>query len=84
MLFRSIIELGTAGAFNGLSKTYIPSGVGFIGNIIRIPLGMILAISFGVYGIWWAVAISSIIKGIVLTVWFLLYLRKLKLLKASS
>ncbi len=79
-----IIELGTAGAFNGLSKTYIPSGVGFIGNIIRIPLGMILAISFGVYGIWWAVAISSIIKGIVLTVWFLLYLRKLKLLKASS
>lgn len=79
-----IIELGTAGAFNGLSKTYIPSGVGFTGNLIRIPLGMLLAISFGVYGIWWAVSISSIVKGLVLTVWFLLYLRKLKLLKTSS
>jgi putative MATE family efflux protein len=79
-----IIELGTAGAFNGLSKTYIPSSVGFTGNLIRIPLGMILAISFGVYGIWWAVAISSIVKGLVLTIWFLLYLRKLKLLNASS
>lgn len=79
-----IIELGTAGAFNGLSKTYIPSGVGFTGNLIRIPLGMLLAISFGVYGIWWAVSISSIVKGIVLTVWFLMYLRKLKLLKISS
>ncbi len=79
-----IIELGTAGAFNGLSKTYIPSSVGFVGNLVRIPLGMILAFSFGVYGIWWAVAISSIIKGIVLTTWFLLYLRKLKLSKTSS
>ena len=79
-----IIELGTAGAFNGLSKTYIPSGVGFIGNLVRIPLGMILAISFGVYGIWWAVSLTSILKGAVLTVWFLLYLRKLKLFKTSS
>lgn len=79
-----IIELGTAGAFNGLGKTHVPSVVGFIGNIIRIPLGMFLAVSLGVYGIWWAVSISSIIKGTVLTVWFLLYLRKIKLLKASS
>ena len=79
-----IIELGTAGAFNGLGKTHIPSGVGFIGNIIRIPLGMLIAMSLGVYGIWWAVSVSSIIKGTVLTVWFLLYLRKIKLLKASS
>lgn len=79
-----IIELGTAGAFNGLGKTYIPSSVGFIGNIIRIPLGMILAISLGVYGIWWAVSISSILKGVILTIWFLTYLRKLKLLKSSS
>jgi putative MATE family efflux protein len=79
-----IIELGTAGAFNGLSKTYIPSSVGFTGNLIRIPLGMILAITFGVYGIWWAVSISSIVKGVVLTIWFIVYLRKLKILKTSS
>jgi len=79
-----IIELGTAGAFNGLGKTRIPSAVGFFGNLTRIPLGILLALPLGVYGIWWAVSISSILKGIVLTVWFLLYLRKLKLFKTSS
>lgn len=79
-----IVELGTAGAFNGLSKTYIPSGVGFTGNLIRIPLGMLLALSLGVYGIWWAVAISSVVKGTVLTIWFLVFLKRLKLLKTSS
>lgn len=79
-----IIELGTAGAFNGLGKTRVPSTVGLFGNITRIPLGIVLALSLGVYGIWWAVSISSILKGVVLTVWFILYLKKLKLLKTSS
>jgi putative MATE family efflux protein len=79
-----IIELGTAGAFNGLGKTRIPSTVGFLGNLTRIPLGIMLALPLGVYGIWWAVSMSSILKGIVLTVWFLMYLRKLKLFKTSS
>ena len=78
-----IIELGTAGAFNGLGKTRIPSTVGFLGNLTRIPLGIMLALPLGVYGIWWAVSISSILKGTVLTVWFLMYLRKLKLFKTS-
>jgi Na+-driven multidrug efflux pump len=79
-----ILELGTAGAFNGLGKTVIPSSVGFAGNVLRIPIGILLALSLGVYGIWWAVSLSSIIKGGVLTVWFLLYLRKLKTFKTSS
>ncbi len=79
-----IIELGTAGAFNGLGKTRIPSTVGFLGNLTRIPLGIMLALPLGVYGIWWAVSVSSILKGAVLSVWFLLYLRKLKLFKTSS
>lgn len=79
-----IIELGTAGAFNGLGKTRIPSTVGFLGNLTRIPLGMALALPLGVYGIWWAVSISSVLKGTVLTIWFLMYLRKLKLFKTSS
>lgn len=79
-----IIELGTAGAFNGLGKTVIPSSVGFVGNLTRIPLGLILALSLGVYGIWWAVSISSILKGAILTIWFLTYLRKMKMNKVSS
>ena len=73
-----IIELTTAGAFNGLGKTKIPSSIGIIGNGLRIPFAMIFSISLGFAGIWWVVSISSIIKGTVLTVWFIVYLRKIK------
>ena len=73
-----IIELGTAGAFMGLGKTMIPSSVGIVGNSLRIPFAYLLALSIGFIGIWWVVSISSVLKGVVLTVWFLLYLRKIK------
>jgi len=73
-----IIELGTAGAFMGLGKTMIPSSVGIIGNSLRIPFAYLLALSIGFIGIWWVVSISSIIKGVVLTIWFLTYLHKSK------
>ncbi|MBN2604207.1 MAG: MATE family efflux transporter [Bacilli bacterium] len=73
-----IVELGTAGAFNGLGKTYIPSGIGIVGNALRIPFAMLVSISLGFAGIWWVISFSSILKGTVITIWFLLYLRKLK------
>lgn len=73
-----IIELGTAGAFNGLGKTTIPSSVGIVGNSLRIPFAYLFALSLGFYGIWWAVSISSVLKGSVLIVWFILYIRKMK------
>ncbi len=73
-----IIELGTAGAFMGLGKTVIPSSVGIVGNSLRVPFAYLLALSIGFIGIWWVVSISSILKGVVLTVWFLIYLHKVK------
>jgi len=73
-----IVELTTAGAFNGLGKTMIPSGVGIIGNGLRIPFAMLLSMSFGFAGIWWVISFSSIAKGIVLTIWFFLYIRRFK------
>ncbi|MCK5762346.1 MAG: MATE family efflux transporter, partial [Candidatus Izimaplasma sp.] len=73
-----IVELGTAGAFMGLGKTMIPSSVGIIGNSLRVPFAYLLALSIGFIGIWWVVSISSILKGVVLTIWFLMYLRKMK------
>lgn len=71
-----IIELGTAGAFNGLGKTMVPSTVGFIGNLLRIPFGFLAGYFFGFIGIWWVISISSVLKGTVLTIWFLIDLRK--------
>jgi putative MATE family efflux protein len=72
-----IIELATAGAFNGLGKTVYPSTIGIVGNALRIPLAMLLALSFGFAGIWWAISISSILKGIILTILFIRFLSKL-------
>lgn len=72
-----IVELGTAGVFNGLGRTEYPMGVGMVGNLLRIPLALLLSVSLGYAGIWWAVSVSSILKGIVLVVWLLYFLRRL-------
>ncbi len=72
-----IIELASAGVFNGLGKTKYPSTVGIIGNAIRIPLAILLARLYSYSGIWWAVSISSIIKGSILLLLLIWILKKL-------
>jgi putative MATE family efflux protein len=70
-------EITTAGAFNGLGRTMPPSIVGIIFNAIRIPAAIILSsTSLGLDGIWWAISITSVLKGIVLTVWYILLTKK--------
>ncbi|NLZ93348.1 MAG: MATE family efflux transporter [Firmicutes bacterium] len=71
------IESTTAGAFNGLGKTIPPSIVGILFNGLRIPGALILSkTTLGLSGVWWSISISSIFKGIVLTIWYLVMLRK--------
>ncbi len=71
------IEITTAGAFNGLGRTMPPSIVGILFNALRIPSAIILSsTSLGLDGIWWAISISSIFKGLVLTAWYILLTRK--------
>ncbi|MFI3172687.1 MAG: MATE family efflux transporter [Eubacteriales bacterium] len=66
------MELATAGAFQGLGKTLPPSISGITFTVIRIPLAYALAqTSLGLNGIWWAITISAIAKGVVLPIWFL-------------
>lgn len=79
-----ILELATAGAFNGLGKTIVPSTVGITGNALRIPAAYFLGASFGFAGIWWAVSLSSILKGVVLVLLFVYYLRKIMRQDVSS
>lgn len=61
-------EITSQGLLYGLSRSYAPAIVSLCGNILRIPLALFLIVdlSLGVSGIWWAISISSIIKGIVL------------------
>lgn len=71
------IESTTAGAFNGLGKTVPPSIIGILFNGLRIPVALYLSsTSLGLNGVWWAISISSIFKGVVLTLWYLLMLRR--------
>ena len=71
------IELTTAGAFNGLGNTLPPSIVGIVFNGLRIPVALFLSsTSLGLNGVWWAISISSIFKGTVLVIWYLIMLNK--------
>lgn len=77
--FFMCMEITTAGAFNGLSKTIPPSIVSIIFTGLRIPAAIILSRPnlLGLNGVWWAISISSIIKGVVLAIWWKLDIRKL-------
>ena len=71
------IELTTAGAFNGLGNTVPPSIIGIVFNALRIPGALILsATSLGLNGVWWAISISSIFKGVILANWYMMLLKK--------
>ncbi|AZK47491.1 MATE family efflux transporter [Paenibacillus lentus] len=64
------MELMTVGAFNGLGKTYIPPIFSIILTGLRIPLAILLSGPFGLNGVWLSIAITSVLKGIILVGWF--------------
>ncbi|MDO5572119.1 MAG: MATE family efflux transporter [Bacteroidales bacterium] len=66
-----VVEMVTTGAFNGVGKTKIPAFIGVFFTALRIPGAYILMnTSMMLAGIWWAVSISSIFKGLVNFGWF--------------
>ncbi len=72
------IEIGTAGAFNGLGLTLPPTISGVSINLLRIPLAIVLSSGvLGLSGIWWAISATSILKGIILFIWFFFVLKSL-------
>ena len=80
------IEITTAGAFNGLGRTEIPSFVSVTLTGARIPLAMFLSSIplLGLNGVWWSISISSIIKGIILSMIFYVFMKKKKYIKTTS
>ncbi|MCI9293069.1 MAG: MATE family efflux transporter [Erysipelotrichaceae bacterium] len=78
------IEITTAGAFNGLGKTMPPSLISISLTALRIPLAIWLSGLLGLNGIWWTITISSILKGIVLTAWFYIILKKPPFVKTKE
>ncbi|MEE0692350.1 MAG: MATE family efflux transporter [Lachnospiraceae bacterium] len=66
------VELTAVGAISGLGKTKICSIISVCLTALRIPLALLLSrTGLGLEGIWWALTITSMLKGIVLHLTFL-------------
>lgn len=55
------LEVVATGIYRGIGKPIIPAACSIIGSLLRIPM----AAAFGcVTGFWWAICISTVIKGL--------------------
>jgi len=72
-----MLEITTQGIFNGLGKTSPPAIVSVVFNTLRIPLALFLGARIGVTGVWWAISITSLFKGSILFIWYLLLRKRL-------
>ena len=70
------VELTTVGALSGLGRTRLCSIISITFTSARIPLAIILGGLIGLSGIWWALSVTSIIKGIIFTCTFLWITKK--------
>ena len=73
-----MLEITTQGIFYGLGRTMPPAIISITCNYMRIPVALILVqMGLGVDAIWWAVSGTTIAKGVILTLWFILIKRKI-------
>jgi len=72
------MEIVTAGAFIGLGKTFYPALISIVFTAIRIPGAIILSAPaiLALNGVWWSINISSILKGVILTILFMILIKK--------
>jgi len=67
------LEIVFQGIFTGTGKTLYPSLIYIPLTVARIPIAYFLAfkLNLGVEGIWWAITLSTFIKGLLVTLLFL-------------
>lgn len=66
-----MMEITTQGLFYGTGRTLPPAIISITFNVVRLPLAIILSSSgLGVEGVWWAISITSMLKGVVAFIWF--------------
>ena len=77
-LLLMMMEITIQGLFYGTGRTLPPAVISITCNTLRIPLSILLAASgLGVAGVWWAISLSSGIKGIASFVWFRILQKKI-------
>lgn len=77
-----MLEITMQGLFYGTGRTLPPAIISITFNLARVPLAIYLAgTQLGIEGVWWAVSLTSTLKGIAAFLWFR-FLRK-KIMKES-
>ena len=73
------MEILTAGAFSAYGKTLPPSIISILFTSMRIPMAILLGKTvLGLNGVWWSISLSSVFKGVILVVLFMLFMRKFR------
>ena len=72
-----MLEIVIQGVFYGIGRTIPPAIISITCNYLRIPMALLLvSFGWGLSGIWWSICITSILKGIIIFIWFLYIKRK--------
>ena len=72
-----MLEITIQGVFYGMGRTLPPAIISIAFNYLRIPMALLfVSFGWGLAGIWWCVCITSILKGIIILVWFLAIKKK--------
>lgn len=80
-----MLEITTQGLFYGTGRTVPPAIISISFNSLRIPLALMLAsMGLGITGVWWAISISSIAKGITSASWFAIIRKRILITSATS
>ena len=72
-----MLEITVQGVFYGIGRTVPPAIISVVFNYLRIPLALLfVSLGWGLAGIWWCVCLTSILKGIIILIWFLAIKKK--------
>lgn len=72
----STIEMVSNGLFTGLGMPKIPAIISIVFTVLRIPIALVLMKTLGIQGVWWSIAISSILKGVAAYSVYLIKIRR--------
>ena len=72
-----MLEIVIQGVFYGIGRTIPPAIISITCNYLRIPMAFLfVSLGWGLPGIWWSICLTSILKGIVILIWFLAIKKK--------
>jgi len=72
-----MLEITLQGVFYGMGRTVPPAIISIGCNYLRIPMALLfVSLGWGLPGIWWTICLTSILKGIIILVWFMVIKKK--------